>query len=342
MMNFVRFPHQLNRSEAMQTIVILGAAGRVGEAAAKAFVKAGWRVKGVARGAKASTLAAGVEPVVADAFDRQALITACAGADVIFHALNPAYDQWATTVMPLANNVLAAAEAHGATVMIPGNVYNYGSTIGTGMRPDGPFNPDIEKGRIRVEMEAMFEQAAEEKSVRTIILRAGDFFGGKRPESWLDLMILKDLKKDRFVWPGPWAAVHAFAYLPDLAEAFVRLAEKRHEPPPFARFNFGGYGVTGTQMKQAAERAAGRKLKSGGVPWLLLRFVGLFNPVLREVVKMRYLWQVPHSLDNRDLQAAIGAEPHRPLEQALSEAIVDLGLDGPRARTVAAGALLAA
>ena len=38
----------------MQTIAILGAAGRVGDAAARAFVKAGWRVKGVARSSTGS------------------------------------------------------------------------------------------------------------------------------------------------------------------------------------------------------------------------------------------------------------------------------------------------
>ena len=36
----------------MKTVVVLGAAGRVGDAAARAFVAAGWRVKGVARNAK--------------------------------------------------------------------------------------------------------------------------------------------------------------------------------------------------------------------------------------------------------------------------------------------------
>ena len=71
---------------------------------------------------------------------------------------------------------------------------------------------------------ARVERAALENGVRSIVIRAGDFFGGQRPESWLDLMILKDLKKNTFTWPGPWDMPHAFAYLPDLAQAFVALA----------------------------------------------------------------------------------------------------------------------
>jgi nucleoside-diphosphate-sugar epimerase len=211
----------------MKTVAILGAAGRIGEAATKAFLAAGWRVRGIARGAKVSTLADGVEPVTADAFDRQSLIDACNGADVILHALNPSYDKWAETVMPLAENVLAAAEASGATVMIPGNVYNFGTHIGIDTSETDPMRPDVEKGKIRVDMESLFERAARTRGVRTVIVRAGDFFGGERPESWLDLMILRDLKNDKFAWPGSWDAVHAFAYLPDLAKAFVKVAEKR-------------------------------------------------------------------------------------------------------------------
>ena len=52
----------------MKTIVILGAAGRVGDAAARAFRDAGWHVKGVARNAKAAELAPGVEAVARGCF----------------------------------------------------------------------------------------------------------------------------------------------------------------------------------------------------------------------------------------------------------------------------------
>lgn len=54
----------------MATVVILGAAGRVGEVAASAFLNKGWTVRAVARGKKAAQLPDGMEHVTADAFDR--------------------------------------------------------------------------------------------------------------------------------------------------------------------------------------------------------------------------------------------------------------------------------
>ncbi|WP_306120328.1 MULTISPECIES: NmrA family NAD(P)-binding protein [unclassified Roseitalea] len=314
----------------MPTVAILGAAGRIGGAASKAFVEAGWTVRGVARGAKADALAAGVEPVRADAFDRSALIAACDGADVIVHAINPPYDKWRDTVMPLGETVVAAAEATGATVMIPGNVYNYGTGVSVDMDETMTARPDTEKGRIRVQLEALFADAAAARGVRTIVIRAGDFFGGTAPGSWFDLIILKDLKKNRFVWPGPWDCVHALAYMPDLAETFVRVADKRAELDPFATLHFRGHAVTGNQVHKAAETAAGRPLKRGSVPWPLFRLVGVVNPVVREVARMAYLWRVPHWLDNGRLTALIGKEPHTALDEAIREAVSDLQLDPRR------------
>nr|ADI16380.1 nucleoside-diphosphate-sugar epimerases [uncultured bacterium HF130_12L15] len=311
----------------MQTIVILGAAGRVGDAAARAFVKAGWRVKGVARGRKGAELAPGVEWVKADAFDRQSLIDACQGADVVLNALNPQYTEWEEKVMPMAENVIAAVEAAGATQLLPGNVYNFGHAIALGMRDDAAQVPSTPKARIRIAMEELFRLKAEEAGVQTLVLRAGDFYGGVKRESWLDLMILSKLKKDVFIWPGPMDLPHAFAYLPDLGEAFVRLAEKRKVLPTFDSFNFAGHTLTGTQMKAATEEAVGRSLARRGVPWTLLRAGSFFVPMLRELVVMSYLWRTPHSLDGSKLEASLGSLPATDPVRAIRQSVADLSLD---------------
>jgi nucleoside-diphosphate-sugar epimerase len=314
----------------MKTVIVLGAAGRVGDAASRAFLAAGWRVKGVARNAKAAQLAPGVEAVQADATDLESLTAACAGADIILNALNPQYTEWAEKVLPMAENVLAAAKATGATHMLPGNVYNFGYDIAVGMREDAPEIPSTEKAEIRIAMEALFREAAEKQSVQTIVLRAGDFYGGVKPESWLDLIILSKLRKDVFTWGGPTDIPHAFAYLPDLAQAFVALAEKRKELGRFERFHFEGHTLTGMEMKAAAEAAVGRRLAMKSLPWLLLRAAGLVMPMMREVAKMSYLWRVPHSLDGSKLERTIGRLPSTPPVDAIRQAVADLALDGER------------
>jgi nucleoside-diphosphate-sugar epimerase len=311
----------------IQTVVILGAAGRIGDAATKAFLAAGWRVKGAARNAKAATVRPGVEVIEADAYDRQSLVRAVEGADVIVNALNPKYTEWETTVMPLAENVMAAAEASGALHLFPGNVYNFGYGIGLNTSEDAPQVPSTAKARIRMEAEDLFRQRAETIGVRTAILRGGDFYGGVKPESWMDLIILKKLKKDVFTWRGPSDLPHAFAYLPDFAEAFVAVAERRNALKPFERFHFAGHTMTGLQMHRAAEEAVGRKLRFNTMGWTVPKLIGLAVPIMRELAIMSYLWRAPHSLDGSKLERFTGPLRATKPADALRAAISDLGLD---------------
>jgi nucleoside-diphosphate-sugar epimerase len=314
-------------SQNKQTVIILGAAGRIGDAAAKAFLEAGWHVKGVARNAKAATLRAGVEAVQADAYDRHSLIEAVKGADVILNALNPKYTEWETTVMRLAENVMAAAESSGALHLFPGNVYNYGHAIGINMNEDSAQVPSNAKARIRMEAEELFHTRAESRGVKTAILRGGDYYGGGKPESWLDLMILKDLKKDVFTWPGPANMPHAFAYLPDFARAFVAVADKRDALKPFESFNFAGHTMTGAEMHKFAEQAVGRKLRYKTMRWTLLKLLGLIMPMMRELVIMSYLWRTAHSLNGAKLAHFAGPLHTTPPEEAIRAAIKDMRLD---------------
>ena len=174
----------------------------------------------------------------------------------------------------------------------------------------------------------MRERAA--RGQRCAVIRAGDFFGGGSG-SWLDLAIARSLPRGRLVYPGPTDRVHAWAYLPDLARAFVALAA-REDLPAACRLHFPGHTLTGAAMLDAVERAAGTlgvapagAFRRGGMPWGLLRVGGLVVPMLRELSEMAYLWRVPHALDGAALRATIGTVPHTPIETAMPQALRDLG-----------------
>ncbi len=319
----------------MSTIAIIGAAGHIGDAAARAFLKAGWNVRGIGRNASSGCLAPGVEPVRADAFDVEALTRAVSGADVILHAANPPYHKWEGTVVAMMENTLKAAKAVGATVLLPGNVYNFGRAIHEGVNENEPERPDTDKGRIRVEMEALCRLYAERDNVQTLVLRAGDFFGGVRPGTWIDLALLKDARKGKLTAAGPDGVVHEFAYLPDLAQAFVMLAEKRGSLPTFDRFHFAGHALTAEDIHAASEKALKRPLKVTRLNWTLVRLIGIAMPLMRELAKMSYLWFTPHSLDGSSFERVVGPLPHTPFDVALADAIAALGLDSAETKRAA-------
>ena len=309
------------------TVLILGAAGRIGQVMALAFANAGWQVRAQARKVLPAALQGHtrVRPVTCDATDVAALTTAAQGASVIVNALNPLYTEWERLAQPLADAALAVARTSGALLMLPGNVYNFGREMPALLTPATPEVGNTPKARIRIEMEQRLAAAAND-GVDSVVIRAGDFFGGPGRGTWFDLAMLTKLGKRRFVYPGPDDLAHAWAYLPDLAQAFVRVADRREQMRGHHRLHFAGHTLTGQAMRVALEQVTGQALRQAGMPWGLIRLAAPFVPMWRELLVMRYLWQRPHALDGSALTALIGKVPQTPLPQALRTALIELDL----------------
>jgi nucleoside-diphosphate-sugar epimerase len=248
----------------------------------------------------------------------------------VVHAVNPPYSRWSAEVLPLGRQAIAVAERVRGTLMLPGNVYNYGAGMPALLHEETPQRPTTEKGRIRRELEDELVARAE-RGLRSIVVRAGDFFGGGTG-AWFDLVITKSLRAGKVVYPGPLDVVHAWAYLPDLARAFVAVANRRAELTMVTRLHFPGHSVTGAQFLEALERAAAGLglvppggLRRGRMPWTLIRLGSRVVPLWRGLVEMSYLWTVPHALDGGSLQRLIGEVPHTELETALRESLLALG-----------------
>ncbi|AZO45832.1 NAD-dependent epimerase/dehydratase family protein [Mesorhizobium sp. M7D.F.Ca.US.005.01.1.1] len=309
----------------MTKIAILGANGRLGRVVAKAFIDAGYDVRAITRSGKVPDELKGATAVAGDALDREGLIRATQGVDIIFNGLNPIYTDWGKC-LPMAENVMAACHANGTLHLFPGTVYNYGSPMPAVISEDTPFHPTTQKGRIRCAMEELFRREAEAGRVRTILLRAGDFFGGTGSGSWFDLVVAAKINKGVYTAPGPVDLVHEWAYLPDLAKAFVGLTQKLDKLGAYEALNFPGHAVTDLQIKAAAEKALGRPLKMTSMAWWVLRAGSPFVAMWREIVSMSYLRFEPHQLASARLEGIIGAIPHTPLDQAVIEALEDIGI----------------
>lgn len=309
----------------MTKIAILGANGRLGRVVGKAFIDAGFDVRAVTRTGKAPAELKGATTVTGDALDRASLIEATEGVDIIFNGLNPIYTDWGKC-LPMAENVMAACRANGALHLFPGTVYNYGSPMPREITEETPARPTTEKGRIREAMEDLFRREASAGHARTILLRAGDFFGGTGSGSWFDLVVAAKMKKGIYTAPGPANLVHEWAYLPDFAVAFVALARNLGKLGAYEALNFPGHAVTDLDIKAAAEKALGRTLKMTSMPWWVLRAGSPFVPMWREIVSMSYLRFEPHRLVSARLAGIIGEVPHTPLDRAVSEALADIGV----------------
>jgi nucleoside-diphosphate-sugar epimerase len=320
--------------------LVLGATGGIGGEVARLLAARGWKVRALHRnpgnlGAlhKASEIAW----YKGDAMSPADIEAAASGVSVIVHAVNPpGYRNWGNLVLPMLDNTIAAARSHGARILLPGTVYNFGPDALPNPQEDSPQNPVTAKGRIRAEMERRLNAAAL-AGTQVLIVRAGDFFGPGASNNWFSQALVKPGKPVSTVtYPGKRGIGHQWAYLPDVAETMVRLLEKINDLNSFAVFHMTGHwDADGSEMIDAIRRSAGNpRIKVRPFPWRLMRLLSPFVPIFRELEEMRYLWTAPVRMENVQLTAVLGAEPHTSLDAAVSNTLAWLGCLDQQQQTV--------
>lgn len=316
-------------TETTGIALILGATGGIGGAVAGVLKKRGWTIRALHRNAtKMGSDRPEFDWVQGDAMNADDVLAAAQGASLIVHAVNPpGYRDWGTLVLPMIDSTIAAARACGATILLPGTIYNFGPDAFPLLHETSPQNPVTEKGEVRAEMERRLKAVSDE-GVPVIILRAGDFFGPGAANNWFSQAIVQPGKPlSSVTYPGKKGIGHQWAYLPDVAETMARLVDRRSVLPSFAVYHMQGFwDQDGTRMIAAIVRASGNpQLKVKAFPWWMMPFVALFVPMLKELYGMRYVWQEPLRMPNDRLVAVIGAEPWTPIDKAVGTTLAALG-----------------
>ena len=313
--------------------LVLGATGGIGGEVARQLRDAGWQVQALRRAPGAVGQRDGIDWLRGDAMNRGDVMRAARGCSVIVHAVNPpGYRRWAELVLPMIDNTIAAAQMEGATVVLPGTVYNYGPdafSVSSPLPEDAPQRPLTRKGAIRVELEQRLQSACAE-GVCAIVVRAGDFFGPRAGSNWFSQGLVKPGKDVKTIQlPGDPGVGHQWCYLPDVARTMVELLEHREALPAFARFHMAGHwDADGRHMAAAIGRAVerhGGQARQRRFPWWLVRLAAPFVLTMRELLEMRYLWREQLRMDNRRLLAILGREPHTPLDEAVETTLAGLG-----------------
>jgi len=309
--------------------LVLGITGGIGGAVAEKLLARGYAVRAMHRdAANKSASAPQYDWVSGDAMNRDDVMRAARGADLIVHAVNPpGYRNWGTLVLPMIDNTIAAAEATGARILMPGTIYNYGPEVFDTISEESPQTPVTAKGRIRVALEQRLEAAAK-RGTQVILVRAGDFFGPGAGNNWFAQAVIKPGAPVRAITnPADPGVGHQWAYLPDVAETMVQLVARADELPGFARFHMQGFwDHDGKQLGNAVRRVTSQPdVPTKRFPWLMLWLASPFVPVFRELLEMRYLWQRALQMRNGKLIDFLGKEPHTPIDEAMRETLRSLG-----------------
>jgi nucleoside-diphosphate-sugar epimerase len=298
--------------------VVLGATGGVGQTLVQALATQGAQVRAVNRSGRAS-LPASVEIMAADLTNRESTLAACQGATIVYHCAGIPYNQWTTYMPVMLDNVISAVRATGATLVYIDNNYMYAPTSQP-LTEESLQAPVSRKGKLRKHLAETILTAHAQGQIRATIGRTPDFYGpGVRTSAVGEQFFTAVVAGKRVPWLGKLDVSHALAFVEDTAQDLLILG--RHEQAVGQVWHLPtAQELTGRQYIAMASEAAGVLAKPLVVSGLLLRVLGLANPVLRESVEMLYEFKEPLLFDGSKFTSAFGGTP-TPHKEALRRTV---------------------
>lgn len=294
--------HHAADMERQQALHVVLGAGQIGHRLAQMLVASGHRVRQVRQSAQLSTIA-GVELVAGDITDPAFAERVGAGASVVYDCMNPPYHRWPELLLALGRGSLRAAETSGARLVALDCLYMYGRPQGP-MGEDHPLAPCSKKGELRVQLAEL--RLAATGRVPVAIGRASDFFGTGLPSSlFSDRLFERILAGKRAEVFGNPDMPHAFTYADDVARGLATLGS--HDAAPGHVWHLPtNPAITPRALMRELGRALDRDVEVMAVPRWLLRGMGLFSPLMREMVEMLYQFEAPFELDSARFTSTFG------------------------------------
>lgn len=286
--------------------VILGA-GPVGLTVGRIFLERGHAVRFITRTGRPVSVP-GAETRAADVRDPAALANAAQGASVLVHAVGVPYQDWFREFPSMQMSILAVARTTGAVAVFAENLYSYTADT-LPLNEGSPEVPPTRKGDLRLSLSRQWLEAHASGSIKGVSVRASDYFGPgatRSPNSHFGARFFPGLQAGKAVaFLGNPDALHSYTYLPDYARALVDVAL---DPGAWGRVWIAP-SLTPTTARKVAEAfgvEAGKPVRVGRLPTLMVKLLGLMNPLIKEVFEMLYQFDREFTVDSTAFENRFG------------------------------------
>lgn len=308
----------------IQKAAIFGAAGAVGSAVAPELERRGipFRVVGRTRARLEQAFGAfpRAEIFEADLADLRSASAAARGVDTIIYAVGLPYPSHSLHPALMRTTVEAAVAMEVRRLVLVSSVYAYGVPRASRVTETHPRMPETRKGQFRKEQEDIALEARKKGPVDSLVVRLPDFYGPGADIGLANPIFRAALAGKTANWIGPVNTPHEFVYIPDTGPVIVDLAscaECYGEA-----WNFGGPNEINTlDFITRVYRAAGGSPKYRAVGRGVLRVMGWFSPLYKELPEMLYLQEMPVILDDSKLRAKFPGVRKTPYDEGIAKTL---------------------
>lgn len=312
----------------MKSAIVLGATGGTGQVIVSELLSRG--IKVIAFGRSESKLQKikenhdfnrNLSYALGDVFNPQTIIDAAEEADVIFQSANVKYQEMEEKLHFLGRSVMQAADKLGKKIVIVDGVYVYGHQVKKGNEAH-PHQPHTKKGKIRVELEKLIFND-KWKNAKPLIVRLPDYYGPTSQNSYLQPTLDGMAEDKTSIFIGNLKTAREYVYLPDAAKMIVNIAEK--EDAYGENWNVPGAGlISGKEIIRIARQSTGHRKPVIPLRKSAIRFLGLFDVFMKEIVEMMYLTQDGFILNGEKYEKRIGPVPTTPFQKGINDTLQSL------------------
>jgi nucleoside-diphosphate-sugar epimerase len=271
----------------MQTI--LGAGGAIGKLLAKELLKYSPRLRLVSR--TPVRVNDDDELLAGSLIDPDLVDHAVRGSEIVYLMAGLEYKAsvWEEQWPQIMENTIEACKKYDAKLVFFDNVYMYDKNALSDMTEDSRINPSSRKGKVRARLDAMIMDEVKNGNLKAMIVRSADFYGPGVETSAIMETVYKNFKKGKkAMWMGDPFKIHSCTYVPDAAKATALLA---NEPECFNEvWHLPTYQgkITGRDWINLFAKNMNVEAKFSPLSTGLVKFLGIFNSLLRELGEMMY------------------------------------------------------
>lgn len=292
----------------MQTI--LGGNGTIGSVLAKELTKYTNSIRLVSRHPKKVNATDELFP--ADLSDPEQVEKAIAGSEVVYLLVGFEYTLkvWQDKWPKLMRASIDACIKHHAKLVFFDNVYLYDIGAISHMTEDSPINPPSKKGMVRRQIADMLMTAVKSGKLTGLIARSADFYGPSNDKSFLIEVVYKNLKKGKKPnWFIKADKKHSFTYTPDAAKATAILGNTADAYGQVWHLPTDKNSLTGKEMISLFTKEMNVADKVFVLPMWLLKLLGLFIPLMKEMPEMMYQYDRDYVFDSSKFQEYFNFSP---------------------------------
>ena len=281
----------------MQTI--LGANGTIGSVLAKELVKYTNKIRLVSRNPHRVNESDELFP--ADLSNPAKVDQAVEGSDVVYLVVGLDYklEVWEEKWPRLMKATISACIKHNARLVFFDNVYMYDINAIPHMTEESPVNPPSKKGAVRKQLAQMVMDEVKGGRLMALIARSADFYGPNNDKSFVNEMVYKNfLKKMRANWFVDADKKHSFTFTPDAAKATAILGNTDDAYNSVWHLPTDRNVLTGREFVRLFSKEMNVSDKIFVMPVWVIKIVGLFVPVLKEMPEMMYQYDRDYFFDS--------------------------------------------